>query len=167
MLRTFAEWLSNTPPSLLIQDALWVIPLVQTLHILGIAVALSSVGMIELRIFGLAGTRSTVSETAQRYVPWLWGALAVLAVTGLILIIGEPVRELVNPAFQLKMAMLVVAIAVTIAFQITVRRNAPFWNLAPAHHSVAKALAIIVLLMWLAIPVAGRWIAYMVVDYAG
>ena len=40
MLRTFAEWLSNTPPSLLIQDALWVIPLVQTLHILGIAVAL-------------------------------------------------------------------------------------------------------------------------------
>jgi Family of unknown function (DUF6644) len=48
MLQNFAQWLSDTAPSRFIQDILWIIPAVQTVHILAIAVVLSSVAMIEL-----------------------------------------------------------------------------------------------------------------------
>jgi hypothetical protein len=70
MLQTFASWLSQTPASQIIQNVLWIIPLVQTLHILAIAVVLSSVAVIDLRIFGLAGRRATMTQTADRYLPW-------------------------------------------------------------------------------------------------
>jgi uncharacterized membrane protein SirB2 len=166
MLQHFAIWLSHTAISDFIQNVLWIIPAVQCVHILAIAVVMSSVAMIDLRIFGLASRSAPMAEVAHRYLPWIWTALVVLAVTGVTLITGEPVRSLTNPAFQLKMAMLVVAIAVTIAFQLTVRRHAPFWDLTPRSAAPAKVMALATLLLWFAIAVAGRWIAYMVLDYS-
>jgi len=149
-----------------IQNVLWIIPTVQTVHILAIAVVMSSVAMINLRIFGMAGRSASMVQTTDRYVPWIWIALIVLAVTGATLITGEPVRSLVNPAFQLKMAMLVVAIAVTALFQVTVKRHAPFWDLTPRSVGAARAMALMTFVLWCAIAVAGRWIAYMILDYA-
>lgn len=166
MLQHFAHWLSSTPISTFIQNVLWIIPAVQTVHILAIAVVLSSVAMIDLRIFGLAGRRATLAETADRYAPWIWWGLLVLAVTGVTLVTGEPVRSLTNPAFQLKMAMLALAVAVTIAFQLSVRRNAGVWDISPRVAGPIRAAALATLLLWFAIAVAGRWIAYMVLDYA-
>jgi hypothetical protein len=166
MLQHFAVWLASTPVSVFIQNVLWIIPAVQTVHILAIAVVMSSVAMIDLRIFGLAGRGDTMGQTADRYVPWIWTALAVLAVTGVTLITGEPVRSLVNPAFQLKMALMLAAIIVTTVFQVTVRRNARFWDLSPASAPAARVMALATLFLWFAIAIAGRWIAYMILNYA-
>lgn len=160
MLQEITNWLAATPVSETIQEILWIIPMIQSVHILAIAIVLSSVGMIDLRIFGLAGGRSTLQETAQRYVPWIWGALVVLALTGSILVIGEPGRSLVNPMFQIKMALLVCAIAVTTLFQVTVSHRAALLEIDGRTPGTLKVFAVLTLLLWFAIAVAGRWIAY-------
>ena len=159
-LVALAEWLANTPLSLQIQTVSWVVPLVQTVHILAIAVVLSSVGMITLRILGLAGRRTTIVDTARRYVPWIWGALVVLLMTGALLVIGEPGRSLTNITFQWKMGLLVLGILIVAAFRTTVVRSAPFWELGPAHRPAARILAVSVVALFMAIAVLGRWIAY-------
>ena len=159
-LTHFSHWLGTTSLSDVIQNVTWIIPMVQTIHILSISIVLSSVGMLDLRLMGLAGKRVTISGMAERFLPWIWGALAVLAVSGAILIVGEPDRSLLNPAFQLKMLLLLIVVAVTLAFQRTVRRNAGFWDLSPAHRHSAKITATVSLVLWLAIAVCGRLIAY-------
>ncbi|MGZ3275532.1 MAG: DUF6644 family protein [Caulobacteraceae bacterium] len=166
MLQQFAAWLSQTPVSQFIQNVLWIIPLVQTIHILAIAAVLSSVAMIDLRIFGFAGRSTTMAETAGRYVPWIWWGLLVLALTGVTLITGEPVRSLTNPAFQIKMALLAAAIVVTLVFQKTVHDRAGAWDAAPRLSGAVRAAALGTLLLWFAIAVFGRWIAYMILNYA-
>jgi hypothetical protein len=160
MLQIFSKWLGATAASAVIQNVSWIIPLVQTIHILAIAIILSSVGMLDLRLLGLAGKRVTISGMAERFLPWIWGALVVLALTGAILITGEPDRSLLNPAFQIKMALVVSAIVVTLIFQRTVRRNAAFWDLSPARRRSARLTALISLAIWLAIAICGRLIAY-------
>jgi uncharacterized membrane protein SirB2 len=165
MLQSFAQWLSGTPPSRFIQDVLWVIPAVQTLHILAIAVVLSSVGMIELRLFGLVGRSTPLAQTAGRFLPWLWWGTLALAITGLILITGEPGRALTNPAFQLKMLLLLVAILVTFAFHRSVRKSSVAWSGSGYSLAVIRVAALATLLLWFSIAVAGRWIAYAVVSY--
>jgi hypothetical protein len=162
-IATFAAWLSKTEPSQAIQKYLWVIPTVQTVHILAVAIVLSSVAMVELRLMGWAGTRTTMPQTAQRYVPWVWGALVVLVLSGAILVTGEPERELTNLSFQIKMALLVCAIGLTASFQLNVSRGVKYWTEAP-HTASAKFLGLVTLLIWMAIAVAGRWIAYMDLD---
>jgi SNF family Na+-dependent transporter len=136
---------------------------VQSIHILAIAAVLSSVAMVELRIMGV--TRSqTMAETAHRFMPWIWLGLLVLALSGTVLIIGEPKRTLDNNvAFYFKLAMIAVAITVTIAFQASLRRNLTFWESGERRWWLS-ALALVTIVLWLAIAVAGRWIAYVRVD---
>lgn len=157
--------ISSTALSQAIQNYEWAVPTIQSVHILGVCVVLSSVGMIVLRLMGWAGTRTTVADTAKRYVPWLWGALIVLACTGLLLIIGEPRRELTNFMFQVKMFLVLCAIALIAAFQISTRRHPKFWNNEPESGRI-KMMAFSAMVLFFAIAVAGRWIAYVIMDYA-
>jgi hypothetical protein len=162
MLERFIHWLSLTRPSLFIQEVHWLIPTVQIVHILAISVLAASMGMFDLRLLGIAGTRHSIAELSTRFLPWLWTALPVLLVSGSILIIGEPQRSLDNIAFQLKMAMLAAAILITIVFQIVLKqdlaRGAP--DLAPQHLIGAKVAGGVSLVLWMGIISAGRLIAY-------
>jgi hypothetical protein len=159
-MQGFAQWLADGALSQWLQRALWPIILLQTLHILAIAMVLSSVAMVELRVLGLASGQS-MTRTAQRFLPWIWTGLGVLAASGIVLVIAEPKRTLDNnPAFQLKMLMLAIAIAMTVAFQISLRRNAGRWDTKASAGKTLGALAVLTLMLWLAIAVAGRWIAY-------
>ena len=156
----FAQWLSETQLSLAIQTHLWVIPLVQSIHIVCIGIVIAAVFMIDLRIFGWAGHDQTLEQTTRRFSPWLWSALVVLLVTGALMIVGEPVRELLSLSFWLKMAMLAVGILVATTFQMSLRKNSRQWEDALLQRWTTKSLALLTLLVWCSIIVLGRLIAY-------
>jgi uncharacterized membrane protein len=109
---------------------------------------------------GLVGQSQPISGLARRFVPWVWWSLVVLLLTGSVLIAAEPRRDLLNPVFQAKMALLLVAILVTAFFQETVRRNMAFWDQSPRRRASAWLTAILSLSVWIAIIGCGRWIAY-------
>ena len=157
-MQALAQWLASTSLSQAIQKALWVIPLLQAIHILALAALLAAVAMIVLRILRAAGRSQTMGETVARFLPWLWAGLAVLAATGVVLIIGEPRRALTNPAFQLKMLLLAGALALTLAFQLSLHGNTTSWENGSRSKS---ALAICAFVLWCTIAFAGRWIAYL------
>ena len=154
-----AIWISNTRLSLTIGTHFWVIPILQTVHILSIAASFGSILMINFRLLGLNGSTRTVVQTVDRYQPWIWWALLLLVVTGLGMIVGEPVRELINPVFWIKMVLVVVAVLVSLGFQRSVRRDAARWEAAGGAMAV-KLGSVGIILLWCAIMVAGRWIAY-------
>ena len=162
MLTEFINWLGGTPASLVIQKVFWIIPVVQTVHILAISVVVASMAMFDLRLLGLAGKRHSVVSLSTRFLPWLWGALIVLAVSGSILIVGEPKRALGNPVFLAKMCMLATAIVVTLSFQAVLKRDLTggSGDLAPPHFALAKITGLLSLALWAGIAVAGRLIAY-------
>ena len=143
-MNPFAEWLSQTALSLAIQSHEWVIPTVQSIHILAICAFVGSVLMIDLRILEWAWRDQSLPETQARFGPWAWWGLAVLLVTGLLMIIGEPPRELLAVSFWMKMAL--VGSAVTL--QMTLVRH-PIPPLAAA-----------TFILWLGVIVLGRLIAY-------
>ncbi len=157
MLQTFCDWLSNTPFSMTIQTVLWIIPAVQTVHILCVAVVMSCMAMLDLRLVGVAGRRQPISRVVGRFVPWVWCALPILALSGSILIIGEPSRELQNPYFRAKMVMLATVIVITLVVQLQNKKNATYWE---TRRAAARLTGLASLLLWVGIVTAGRWIAY-------
>ncbi len=162
MLQGLIDWLGASPASQVIQRVFWIIPTVQTVHILAISVVVASMAMFDLRLMGLAGMRHSVMSLSKRFLPWLWGALVVLAISGSILIVGEPKRALGNPAFLAKMCMLATAIAVTLAFQAVLKRDAAGGgDLGSPHAGMAKIIGLVSLVLWAGTAVAGRLIAYM------
>jgi uncharacterized membrane protein len=159
-LRTLGEWLAGTPLSLTIQNVTWIIPLVQTIHILCVAAVFSSVLMVDLRLLGIGQRSQPLPAVASRFLSWIWLFLVVLLVTGSVLIIGEPERSLLNPAFGWKMAMLATVILITILIARPLRSNAQFWEASAGRQAAARLIAIVSLALWSGIIFAGRWIAY-------
>jgi uncharacterized membrane protein len=146
----------------------------QTIHIICLAMVFSSVVMIELRVLGVTKSQ-TIEQIAHRYVPWIFTCVVIMAVTGSILIIGEPQRSLPSYEFQMKMLYLAIALALTFAFARSVERHAPVWATAasvPAGGSTATGgssrtlvtvLALLAFAAWAMVVIYGRWIAYTVV----
>jgi uncharacterized membrane protein len=156
----FAAWLASTSLSSTIAENLWVIPLVQSIHIVAIAIAFVSLFVIVLRIWGWAGRDISLTATARRFAPWLWAALAVLAVTGVLMVIGEPARELVSFSFWAKMILLAIGIAAVGGFQIHLAHRGGAGEEALTALPATKALAGLTLLVWIGVIFMGRLIAW-------
>ena len=157
----FAEWLSTTSLSVFLQTHnSWAIPTIQSIHIVGIAIVLGSVFMIDLRVLGWAGMDQTLRQTTNRFSPWLTGALWLMLATGILMVIGEPVRELITFSFWLKMFLVAVGTLVAVAFQKSLRKNEQRWEETLVHRGATKWLAVLTFLIWASIIVLGRLIAY-------
>ena len=136
------------------------IPTIQSIHIVGIGVVLGSVFMIDLRILGWAGTDQTLRQTTSRFGPWLTGALCLQLATGILMVIGEPVRELVNFSFWLKMFLVAVGTLIAAIFLMTLPKHQQQWEETLVNRRSIKSLAILTFLIWLCIIILGRLIAY-------
>jgi hypothetical protein len=157
-LHEFCVWVDQTPLSQVFQSTDWLVPTVQTIHILAVALIAGAVLMINLRLLGWSNRDQSVERVCARFLPFIWWPLLVLLATGTVMIIGEPARSLQNPVFQLKVTLIVIALVATGILQVSVHRPPRF---ATAHgRGAAVAIALFSALLWGGIIVAGRWIAY-------
>jgi uncharacterized membrane protein len=157
VLSQFCKWLDATPLSQSFQEWSWFVPTVQTVHILCIAVVMTSVGMLDFKMLGLAGRNQTLAAMVSNFMPWIWSALALLLITGTLLTITEPARELLNNAFRAKMLMVIAVAAILRFVQSRLQGDPNYWS---ARRGAARAIGAVSLLLVVTIIVAGRWIAY-------
>jgi hypothetical protein len=156
-----ARWLSDTSASTAIRQVDWIIPVLQTIHILAISMILSSLLMLDLRVlhFTKSPTQS-LADTARRFESWLWAGLVCLAATGLPLIVAEPQRTLPNASFQIKIVLLTLATTATVALRFSLRRSSDVGAIAGKASPATKRLAIVAFFLWCAVATAGRFVAY-------
>jgi hypothetical protein len=153
-LHSFSDRLSETAFSQAIQVTSWAIPAIQTVHILALATLFGCALVVALRFLGSGLAAEPLQRLAGRFTPLVWRMLLVLLVSGTLLIIAEPGRTITNPVFYVKMTMLALACVLTSWLAGAARRGLD--RPAPAH----QAAAIGTMLLWAAIMVAGRFIAY-------
>jgi hypothetical protein len=183
-VREFAEWLQATSLSQTFQAVDWIIPLLQSIHIVTIGVVFVSSLMICLRVLGRMRVDEAFGAVWERFAPWMWRGLIVMVVTGLLLIVGEPVREFMTLSFWLKMALLAIVVVGTALFGRAFRPGSSTGHSAaaavagagaqlsgaanpvlataasPEFSAGAKAAVVGFIVLWLAVIFLGRAIAY-------
>jgi hypothetical protein len=160
VIEQFCDWLSRTGVSVAFQSANWFVPLVQTLHIIAIAILLTAVYVIGFRLVGITRGTQPLAALIANSAPWIWTALCVLFISGMLLTITEPARELLNWAFRVKMLMVLALAAILWTVQSCSGRNPQYWTESPVRRRAARAIGIVVLVIGAGIVTAGRWIAY-------
>jgi len=153
----FCKWLDATPLSQTFQEWVWFVPTVQTIHILCIAVVMTSVGMLDFKLLGLSGRNQSLAGMVSNFMPWIWSALGLLLASGALLTITEPARELLNFAFRAKMLMVLAMAGILRFVQLRLRRDPDYWT---SRRTAGRAIGAASLLLAVTIVVAGRWIAY-------
>lgn len=143
------------PPGLWIRDATWGFAVIETLHIMALAVLLGSMLIVDLRLMGLGMTRQPVAELAGLLIPWFWASFFTMIATGICLFASEAVRLSQSGPFAYKMVFLFVAVAV----HLTLHRKAIANGVEGA--ALGKAAAWLSMFCWLGIALAGRAIAFL------
>jgi hypothetical protein len=155
----FCSWLQRTAFSQVLQNVEWIVPAVQTIHIICIGAVISAALALTLRQFGLLAADQPLARVSLGFLRVIWWALPVLLITGSLLIAAEPRRSIGSPAFQLKMVLLVCVGALLISYQRRLGRLTGAGALAATSRR-GEAVSVVALLLWVCIIFAGRWIAY-------
>jgi signal transduction histidine kinase len=137
-------------------DCVCAFPTIVTLHNIGMVFLAGGSVAIDLRIIGFAPQMPL--QSMGRFVPVLWLAFAVIAVTGTLLLIAYPTKALTNPLFYIKLCL--VALAVGLVYRIATDILRPFEVDQKPLPAKAKVLAIASLAAWVALIAAGRYLAY-------
>ncbi len=152
----FYHSVTSTAFSQFIQRTHGMIAGIQMVHIICLASVFALGLALALSLAGKGFVSESLDSLSRRFVPAIWIFVALLLVTGALLIIAEPSRSLPKPVFYIKMALIVLAIIMTSAIAGRARRAQRAGATAP----VSKAIAVVYVLVWCSIIVAGRMIAY-------
>jgi len=151
-MNSFTEWLTGTSLSQLIQTTSWAIPGIQTVHIICLAALFVSALMVAMRVLGRSWHEHSDGQVAARFMPVIWTCLAILLLTGALLISAEPGRTLFNTVFYIKVTLIVLAVTLTLIINGAARRG----TIGGVH----RVMAVTSMLLWACTIVAGRYIAY-------
>jgi hypothetical protein len=150
------EWFENTAVGDAIRSSLWLFPVIESFHLLALALIGGAVLLVDLRLLGLGLRRQPVAQLARDAQPWLVGGLLVMVASGTLLFTSEAIKCYYNSAFWTKMTFLFPAIV----FTFTVRRKvaaAPDARIRPVWN---KLVALISVALWTFVGAAGRWIGF-------
>jgi hypothetical protein len=155
-----AAWLEATALSTGIRESIWVYPIVESLHVVTIALFLGLTAAMDARLLGVALRETPVGVVMDRLLPWIRIGFAIMLVTGLLLFAGTPVRFLTNVFFQVKLGLLAFAGLNVWLFHRRLYPTVHEWGAAarpPRHARIAGAAS---LLLWTLALATGRLIAY-------
>lgn len=134
-----------------LQASAWAYPALEVVHIVGIALLLGNLTLLELRVFGM-GRALPVRALARFSLGLALAGFGLAATSGLLMFASQPGELLANRAFTLKMLLLLAAAC-----------NAGWFHGRGSLHrldGLARAQLLLSTLIWLAVLVCGRWIAY-------
>ena len=151
--RPYFEWCGNTWLGTTVRDTVWAFPLIETFHLLALAVLLGTVLMVNLRVFGLGKRYLSAAQMARQLEPWMLASLGVLIVSGVPMAFSEPMKCFESVSVPIKMGLIVAGIA----FQFTLQRR---WVIVDAPPWKVRVAAVCSILIWTAVGAAGKAIPY-------
>jgi hypothetical protein len=119
-------------------------PVIESIHLVGLTLLVGTIAIVDLRLLGLGLRHVKVSSVSAAMAPWTSAGLVIVWVTGPLLFWWDSNRYLKNPAFVLKMVLLAVALVT----HFTIHRRVG-----------GKLAAVLSLVLWSAVVLAGRAIA--------
>jgi hypothetical protein len=153
-------WLETTAIAGAMRHWLWLYPIVEIVHIVGFVILVGAAVMFDLRLLGLSRVLP-VSAMARHHLPWARAALLLVVPSGLMMFMAHATEFATNPAFQVKLILLVAAGLNALLFHRGAFKKVGGWDADAAVPATARAAAVASLVLWVGVITAGRLLAYL------
>jgi hypothetical protein len=156
-MQSLFEFMEHSWVGTAVNDSLWAFAAFEAVHLLALAVIGGAVLVVDLRTLGWIFPKQRVAEIARDARPWLIGSLIAMFATGIPLLASLAASKYYfNDAFRLKMYFLAAALLFTFA----VRQRIALGDDARANSGMAKAVAVVSVLLWSGVGIMGRGIGF-------
>lgn len=138
---------------------LWLYPIVEIVHLTGIALLVGSIAILDLRLLGLARTLS-VRQLASHVLPWSAAAFLLIVPSGLLMFIAHAGDFIQSNVFVLKMCLILAAGTNAAVLHAGAMRAAADWEVQRMPPPAARIAAGLSLALWVSVIACGRLLAY-------
>jgi len=152
-------WLETTAAATAMRQSLWLYPIVEILHIIGFVVLVGSAAMFDLRLLGLS-RQLPVTGMERHLLPWARASVLLIVPTGGLMFVAHASEFAENPAFRLKLILLVAAALNAAAFHLRPFRRVAEWDHGARAPLAARFAAGLSLMLWTGVISCGRLLAY-------
>ena len=153
---TLFTWFEKSWIGAGIRESRWLFPVIESVHLLGLAVMGGSVLAVNLSLLGLGLGRRSAAQLWHETWPWLAGSLAIMISSGFLLFTSEAVKLYYHQAFWVKMS----ALLLSLVFTATVQRRTALADPDRVTLLRSRAVGLVSLLLWFLVGAAGRWIGF-------
>jgi hypothetical protein len=148
---------SGWAPFVFVRDSKYGMPTVQSFHLMGLTILLTTVLLLDLRLAGLGIRDYGLSWLARQLKPWTLGAFAVVILSGILMFLATPGKYIGSHPFRLKMVLLCLALL----FHFGVLHRFTAADSAARPRPVNVIVACLSLTLWFGVGWAGRAIAFL------
>ena len=131
----------------------WAFPVCEVLHIIGFAIAIGTITMVDLRLLGIGMKKESAADLVKDTAPWTLAGLALVLISGPLIFSSQPAVYLYNSSFRFKLT----ALALAIIFNYTIHRKVA---LSKTSGGVAALAGLISLALWVSVVFGGIFIAF-------
>jgi hypothetical protein len=148
-----------SPLGVAMRQWLWLYPSVEVVHIVGIALLVGSIAVLDLRLLGFA-RGLPVRRLSSHVLPWTLGSFVLILPSGLMMFVAHATDLMGNPVFALKICLIFAGGINAAVFHAGVFRGAAGWDVDAMPPPMARACAALSLLLWVSVIACGRLLAY-------
>lgn len=148
-MKAFFDFFGDSALGVWMRESQVLFPLFEMTHLLGLAVLLGSIVLLNARFFGIGLRREKVSEAAEDLAPWTRLSLVVMAVSGVMLFVAKA-PDLGGAdlgTFLTKMGLIATGVVFHYAVQVPLARKENF--------AAGRAAAAVSVLVWFSAAVVG------------
>lgn len=131
-------------------------PILECFHIVGFAIAIGSIALVDFRLLGFGLRRQNPAELIKDTGLWVVISLSTSIFAGLLLYSTDPDKYYLNPLFLAKIAALVLAII----FNYTLHRKVILPGVSPGMGVLVACVSIV---LWISVIAGGMLISFIAV----
>jgi hypothetical protein len=159
LLETLAAAIQASPLSGTLRSSIWLYPLINTGHLVGIALLFGAIVPLDLRLVGW-WRRMPVDDLAGILVPVSVVGLLLALATGSMLFATRPLDYVGEPLFGIKMGLLLLAVGNALLLRLSLPPRAARSGAGDRPRLAWRLAGILSLGLWLGVITAGRLIGY-------
>ena len=159
-IASFLESVESSGLAVGIRDSSYLFPLIESCHVVGLAVVFGTAAIMDFRLLGIASRNRSFTVIKSDILKWVWGAFVLTVITGSLMFTTNASVYYDNFFFRTKVLLLALAGINMLVFELTAGRRAGDWGTAATTPPSAKAAAAVSLVLWVGIICMGRWIGY-------
>ncbi|MEO6340827.1 MAG: DUF6644 family protein [Caulobacteraceae bacterium] len=156
----FLHALETSGPANTIRASLLLFPMLEAVHVMGLAVVFGTITVVDLRLLGVASGHRPFNRVASDTLKWTWIAFILVALTGAAMFITNAPGYAANFYFRTKMVLLALAGFNMLAFHLIASKTSHRWDSDPAAPLYGKTLAALSIALWISIIFMGRMIGF-------
>jgi hypothetical protein len=138
----------------------WVFPIIETVHVLCLAIVFGSIALVDLRLLGISGRQQPFTTVYKELIPWTWWAFLLAAISGSLLGTGKIEDYLHSPQVFWKFFLMALAGLNMLLFQFGVFQRVKDWDTMASPPGRARLAGALSLICWVGVVFFGRWIGF-------